>query len=167
MFMGSDKPVLDLVLRPNRSMQPRAFWAVAAGVALLFLAMAVRFLVLGAWPILPFMLADIALLCWAVRASYQSGGAVEYLLLDGGVLMVRKISAAGRERRIALEPAWARVDLEAIGEDENRLWLRSRGRTVQVGGFLSPPERADLAGVIRDGLARFAGSRAGSGGAAQ
>lgn len=153
--MQARKPYFDLELRPNRSMDPRLFWWAVAGVAGLFLLMAVRFLFLGAWPILPFMLIDVALLAWAMRASYRSGAAAEYVRLDAERLTVRKVTAFGQERRYALEPFWTRVELERIDAEQNRLWLISRQRRVLVGAQLSPPERVAIAEVLRDGLARF------------
>ncbi|QMW24117.1 DUF2244 domain-containing protein [Sandaracinobacteroides saxicola] len=160
--MADGKAYFDLELRPNRSMEPRLFRWTVLGVGLLFALMALRFLVLGAWPVLPFLLADVALLAWAMRASYRSGRAVEYVRLSDERLTVRRVSAAGRERRVQLEPFWTRVELEVLDERQNRLWLRTRERRVSVGAFLSPPERVALADVIGEGLARFrAGCRAG------
>ncbi len=151
-----DKPaIFDLELRPNRSMPHRHFWLMLAGVALIFLLMGVRFLFLGAWPILPFMLADLALLWWAMRASYRSGRESEHLRLDSTGLELVRIAAQGPARRTRIEPHWARVELEEIGEDQNRLWLSARGARHAIGTFLSPRERAEIARVIESGLATF------------
>jgi uncharacterized membrane protein len=147
--------IFDLELRPNRSMPERHFWLMMAGVAGIFLAMGVRFLFLGAWPILPFMLLDAGLLWWAMRASYRSGRESEHLRLDAGGLELVRIAAHGAARRTRIEPHWARVELEETGEAENRLWLTARGERHAIGAFLSPPERAELARVIEDGLIRF------------
>ena len=147
--------IFDLELRPNRSMPQRHFWLMMAGVAAIFALMGLRFLVLGAWPILPFMLADLALLWWAMRASYRSGRASEHLRLDEDGLELVRISPHGAARRTRIEPHWARVELERLNEDENRLWLLSRGHRHALGQFLSPAERAELAQVIERGLATF------------
>lgn len=153
--------IFDLELRPNRSMPERHFWRMIAGVAVIFLAMGVRFLVLGAWPILPFMLVDLALLWWAMRASYRSGRASEHLRLDSEGLELVRVAAHGQIRRTRIEPHWARVELEELGADQNRLWLTApnpsgstRARHA-IGAFLSPGERAEIARVIEAGLAAF------------
>jgi uncharacterized membrane protein len=154
-------PIFDLELRPNRSMPERHFWAMMAGVALIFLLMGVRFLFLGAWPILPFMVADIALLWWAMRASYRSGRASEHLRLDAEGLELVRVAAHGPIRRTRIEPHWARVELEELGADENRLWLTAphpSGLTRErhgIGAFLSPGERVEIARVIEAGLTTF------------
>ncbi len=154
--MDHGKPaIFDLELRPNRSLPPRQFRLMIGGVGVIFLLMGVRFLFLGAWPILPFMVADVLLLAWAMRASYRSGRASEHLRLDADGLELVRVAAHGAARRVRLEPHWARVELERMGADQNRLWLTSRGRRLAVGTFLSPAERVDVARVIEDGLARF------------
>lgn len=159
--MPPRKPaIFDLSLSPNRPMQPRQMLWMLAGVALVFALMGLRFLMLGAWPILPFMLVDLALLAWALRESRRSGRQSEYLRLDADGLELVRIPADGQPRRTRIEPHWARVELEVLGEDENRLWLAARGTRHPLGAFLSPPERVEIARVIEAGLARF---RAGGG----
>jgi len=148
-------PVFALELRPNRSLDRRHFLWMIAGVAVIFLLMGIRFLALGAWPILPFMALDLALLWWAMRASYKSGQAVEELRLDAEGLQLVRISPLGHRQRTLIEPHWARVELEELGDQQNRLWLKSGQRRVPVGSFLSPPERVEIARVIEDGLERF------------
>lgn len=144
--------IFDLELRPNRSMTERHAALMMAGVALVFLLMGVRFLFLGAWPILPFMLVDAGLLWWAMRASWRSGRESEHLRLDAGGLELVRIGAGGRAMRTRIAPQRAQVELEATAADQNRLWLRAEGERHAIGAFLSPGERADVARVIEDGL---------------
>lgn len=144
-----------LELRPNRSLPPRQFHLMMVGVAIIFLLMGVRFLFLGAWPILPFMALDIGLLWWAMRASYRSGTAREELRLSDEGLELVRVTPHGGRRAIRMEPVWTRVELEPLANRQNRLWLKSPGRREPLGQFLSPSERQDLARVIGDGLARY------------
>lgn len=159
--MQNGKPAFfDLELRPNRSLDPRHFRLLVAGVAAIFLLMGARFLFMGAWPIIPFMLADVGLLWWALHASYRSGRESEHLRLDADGLELIRIAPRGAARRTRLQAHWAKVELESLGDNQNRLWLKVHGARHPVGRFLSPAERADVARVIEDGLARY---RAGSG----
>lgn len=148
-------PVFALELRPNRSLSRQHFAWIIAGVAAIFLMMGVRFVALGAWPILPFMALDVALLWWAMRASYKSGEAVEEVRLDGDGLQLVRISPLGHRQCTRMEPHWAKVELEELGDQQNRLWLKSGQRRVPVGSFLSPPERVEIARIIDEGLSRF------------
>lgn len=148
-------PYFDLVLTPNRSLDRRhARWLVL-GVGVAMLLTGVRMLLLGAWPVIPFLVIDVALLVWAFRASYRSGRGFEALRLDEDDLVVRRRSPDGRERRIRLEPSAAVARLEPLAMRQNRLWLTAPDQRVAVGRFLSPGEREAIYAVIADGLERF------------
>ncbi len=150
-----DAVYFDLTLTPNRSFNPKHVPLMLGGVVLVLGLAALRFLMVGAWMVLPFLLADVALLAWAFRASYRSGHAYEEIALRHGTLTVRKVSASGAVRAFAFEPLWTRVQLETLPTRENRLWLASRGKRLKIGYFLSPPERAEIHAFIADGLARY------------
>jgi len=150
-----DRAYFDLELRPNRSLRRQHFWWMIAAVAGVFMLMGLRLLLLGAWPAIPFMVADLGLLWWAMRASYRSGLLVERLRLDQRGLEFIRVSPHGRFRAVRLEPLRARVELERLAMEQNRLWLRAGDRRLVIGSFLSPPERVEVAEVIEDGLRRF------------
>jgi uncharacterized membrane protein len=148
-------PYFDLILTPNRSLDRRhARWLVL-GVGLIMLFAGVRMLALGAWPVVPFLAIDTALLAWAFRASYRSGRSYEEVRLDEDDLVVRRRSPEGRERHIRLEPMWTTARLERLAMRQNQLWLTAREQRVSVGRFLSPGEREQVYEVIADGLERF------------
>ena len=150
-------PYFDLRLTPNRSLDRRHAGWLVGGVAGVFLLMGGRLWALGAWPVVPFMVIDLALLWWAFKASYQSAKAFETLRLDDAALLVRTVSHRGVERRVTLEPYWTRVQLERVSALENRLWLACRGKRVRVAECLSPAEREAVCDVIADGLRRYRG----------
>jgi uncharacterized membrane protein len=135
---------------------------VVGGVGVMFFLGGLRFLALGAWPILPFMLLDVGLLWWAFRASYASGRGHERLVLAQGRLELLRVSAAGQERRFGFEPLWTRVMLEETPLGDVKLWLAARERRVRLGQFLSPRERREVGKLVSSVLADY---RAGSGGA--
>lgn len=147
----------DLRLTPNRSFDPDHVWRLVGGVGAVFVVMGARLWVLGAWPVVPFMIIDLALLWWAFKASHRSGQAFETLRLDDSALQVRTVSHRGAERRVALEPYWTQVQLERVSDLENRLWLACRGHRVRVAECLSPAEREQVRDVIADGLRRCRG----------
>jgi hypothetical protein len=90
--------LLDLTLRPNRSLsRDHARWLVLA-VGGLFLIGSIRFLVLGLWPVIPFMVADVALLAWALRSNFRSGGNHERLVLAQDQLILTRVSPWGETR---------------------------------------------------------------------
>lgn len=154
--MPLGKPaIFDLELRPGRSLSPRTARWLVGGAALLLLLLGLRFAMLGAWPVLIFMLVDALLLGLAFAASFRAARASEHLRLDSAGLELVRIGPDGRARRTRLDPAAARVELERLDDDENRLWLAVRAQRLPLGQFLSPAERADVARLIDDGLARW------------
>ncbi len=115
---------------------------------------AVRFLVLGAWPVAFFFVLDAALLYGAFRLNYASAKEYEEVQQNEDELVFRRISAHGQEEQIRFEPYWVRLELETFGEEENKLWLRSHGKRLLLGRFLTAEERLEIKAVIEDGLAR-------------
>lgn len=148
-------PLIDLTLTPNRSFDRRHVRWILGGMGFIFFLAGLRFLALGAWPILPFMALDVGLLWWAFRASYASGRGHERVVLAGDRLEVLRVSPRGAERRFGFEPLWTRVQLEETPLGDVRLWLAARGRRVSVGRFLSPSERREVGEVIRAGLEAY------------
>lgn len=149
------RPYFDLELSPGRSLGQAQFARLVGGVALLFALMSVRFLLLGAWPILPFMLADVALLAWAMRASYRSARQSEHLRLDAAGMELVHVSAAGMARHTRIEATRAAVELEPLHPRGNRLWISDARQQIEIGHFLSPGERAEIAPLIVQGLGRW------------
>ncbi|MGK2285602.1 DUF2244 domain-containing protein [Pedomonas sp. V897] len=145
---------LNLRLYPHRSLTVRQFKRLMAVVAVITALSALRFLVLGAWPVAFFFLLDAALLYAAFRLNYASAKEYEEVQLDEDALLVRRVTARGKEEQIRFEPYWVRLELETFGEDENKLWLRSHGQRLLLGRFLTPEERREIKAVIEDGLAR-------------
>lgn len=152
-------PLLDLTLTPNRSFDRGHVRWVLGAVGVIFLLGGLRFLALGAWPILPFMVIDVALLWWAFRASYASGRGHERLVLDGDRLELLRVSAQGAERRFGFEPLWTRVQLEETPLGDVKLWLAARERRVSLGRFLSPRERREVGALVSSVLADYRAGR--------
>jgi uncharacterized membrane protein len=151
--------LIDLTLTPNRSFERGHVRWVLGGVGLIFFLGGLRFLALGAWPILPFMLIDLVLLWWAFRASYASGRGHERVVLGDDRLELLRVSAEGTERRFGFEPLWTRVLVEETPLGDVRLWLAARDRRVSVGRFLSPRERREVGEVLRAGLDAYRSGR--------
>ncbi|HEY4547426.1 MAG TPA: DUF2244 domain-containing protein [Pedomonas sp.] len=145
---------LNLRLYPHRSLSVRQFRRLMIIVGIITAISAVRFLVLGAWPVAFFFVLDAALLYGAFRLNYASAKEYEEVQLNEDELVVRRVSAGGKEEQVRFEPYWVRLELETFGEEENKLWLRSHGKRLLLGRFLTPEERLEIKAVIEDGLAR-------------
>lgn len=146
---------LDLTLTPNRSLPRDHARLLVLAVGGLFFIGSIRFLVLGLWPIIPFMIADVALLAWALRSNYRSGGAHERLVLAEDALTLTRVSPWGEAVSEQLEAYFTRVDIEETPLGDAHVFLTSRGRRLRIGQFLSAPERREVAAVVREALARY------------
>lgn len=114
-----------------------------------------RFLALGAWPIIPFMLADVALLWWAFRASYAAGRGHERVVLANDALTVVRVSQHGTEKRFGFEPYWTRVQVEETASGDAHVFLAMRERRLRIGSFLSAPERRQVGAAIAAALTDY------------
>jgi uncharacterized membrane protein len=150
--MSDEKPILDAVLRPNPPMNPRILLVILIAVAAINFAIALSFVLRGAWPITPFMGLDVLLLAWAFRASRRAAQRYERVTLTHDNLLVERHPASGASSEIALNPYWVRVDYDNPPVHWSKLMLRSHGKSVQVGSFLSPPARHDFAERLKSAL---------------
>ena len=149
----SGAPVIfDAELAPNRSLGRAGFIAVMAGVIVISVGLGVFFLLQGAWPVLGFFGLDIALLYLAFRLSYRSGRLRETIRVTADEVVVRRIAPNGRTTEWRFNPYWLRVALDDPVEHHSQITLTSHGRTLVIGPFLAPEERASLVAALRDAL---------------
>ncbi len=150
----SGDPDLDLLLRPHRSLSPLGFWVLMAVLIGFSFVGGIVFLLSGAWPVIGFLGIDVLLVYIAFRASYAGGRAYERVRLSSGTLTVERVDPYGRREAFSLQPHWLRVEFDESAE-RSGLRLASHGRSLTIGAFLPPEERAAVAGVIRAALANL------------
>jgi uncharacterized membrane protein len=142
----------DAILEPNRPLSPRGIGLLLGFVAGISFIAGIAFMAEGAWPVTPFLGADVALLAWAMRASARAARRREHLILTHEALLIERIGIAGQTRREEINPYWLKVehdDPELLGAE---LALVSRGRRFVVGSFLGAEERAKVAEALRRAL---------------
>jgi len=147
-----DRPgdiLFDRVLRPNPPLGPRPLGIILGVIAAINLIFALMFLLRGAWPIAPFLGADVALLAWAFRSSVAASRREEQLTLTPSRLVIVRRPGADE---ITFNPYWVRVEME--DSPQSRLTLWSHGRSVAIGSFLSGDDRAALARALFKALNR-------------
>lgn len=144
--------LFDAVLRPNRSLGRAGFIAVMAGVVVVSVGLGTFFLLQGAWPVFGFFGLDILLLYMAFRLSYRSGRLRETVTVTADEVVIRRIAPNGRTTEWRFNPYWLRVALDDPVEHHSQIVLTSHGRSLVIGPFLAPEERASLVGALRDAL---------------
>lgn len=149
--MGDDV-LLDQVLRPSPPLSPRILCAILAAVAVVNVLFALYFVMRGAWPVAPFLGADVALLAWAFRASLIAARHEEHVTLTHSLLRIARRPARGRGDEIRFNPYWVRVHMDDPPDHWSQLTLRSHGRAVRIGTFLAPDTRAAFAQTLKSAL---------------
>jgi uncharacterized membrane protein len=134
--------LLDLTLKPHRSLSPTGFAIVMGLLAFWSFIAGIVFWAVGAWPVIGFIGLDVALVYVAFRMSFARAREAEHLLLTGDALTITRIDTRGRASEVTLQPYWLRVAIEEAPGRAGRLSLTSHGRSTVVGGFLAPEERA-------------------------
>jgi uncharacterized membrane protein len=150
----AERPVFSAVLHPHRSLPRSGARLVLLLVALASLVASIPFLVMGFWPVAGFYGLDVALLYFALRASFVQARAYEEVVLSPIELLLRKVSAEGVARDWRFNPIWTRLHRDVHEEfGVQRLSIVSRGQSVGVGAFLSPDEKATFGDALSAALA--------------
>ena len=151
---AADQVILDVRLRPHRSLDGGQFRILMSVFALVATASSLPFVIAGAWPVGGFMGLDILVVYLAFRASFRSARAYEDISVTPLEMLLAKVSAKGLRAEWRFHPAWVRVD--RVEHEEfglQRLSLRERGRSVEVAGFLGADAKADFASRLTHALA--------------
>ncbi|MGM0586157.1 MAG: DUF2244 domain-containing protein, partial [Pseudomonadota bacterium] len=150
-----DPPIYEVILWPHRSLSRRGFVYVMVGTAVM---LALPLIPLLGTPValglLPFMLAALFGLGWFIRRNFRDLQMHEVLRLWPDLVAVERHEPRGRIRRWQANPYWVRVKLHPEGRPENYLTLKGGGREIELGAFLSPEERAELAEQLEDAFRR-------------
>ncbi|BBK40301.1 membrane protein [Allostella vacuolata] len=155
--LAEPAPLLDLELRPHRSLSPAGFTLLMAVLGGFGFVTGVLFLAIGAWPVFGFLGLDVLGVYVAFRVSYaRARSTADHVRLTGDALTVDQLRPRRAAERWTFQPYWLRVVLDQgrpAGRD--RLVLTSHGRRLEVGAFLGPDERARVADLLRDALRRY------------
>ena len=142
------------VLRPHRSAGLRVARIIAGLVAALLVIVGAGFLLAGAWPVLPFLGLEVVLLYALLRFNQRTGNACEAINLTRTALTVRRLDHWGKQSDFSFPPYWLQVNLREMPGQDNRLELRTHGRSLAIASFLLPHERRELALTLRRALGR-------------
>jgi uncharacterized membrane protein len=146
------KPLFDAILTPHRSLPPLGFAILMGIVAAVNIGLGISFTLRGAWPIFAFCGIDALLFYVMFRLNYRSARIYERVRLLSGELVVERHDVRGGVQSWTFQPYWLRVVMDDPPRHDSQLMLRSHGRALAVGAFLSPAERLDLAQALRRAL---------------
>lgn len=146
-------PVFEALIVPHRSLRCAGVLIVIGALMVLSTAIALRFLLLGAWPVTVFSLLEIPLIVVLLTLNLRQARARELIMLNADDLTVIRIDPAGRRKQVSLPSDWLRVDWD-LERGSPRVILSSHGRCCEVGAFLPEPNKVSLFEGLRDALHR-------------
>ena len=150
----SPEPALfSALLTPHRSLNRTGFLVLMAFLSLISFAAGVVFLLMGAWPVFGFFGLDVLAIYWAFRINFRRARATEEISVTPSELRVRRVSHRGHVVEFVLNPLWVRLDQISHAEyGIEKLYLVSKGRSVSIGSFLGPDEKASFAKALTAAL---------------
>ena len=149
-----DAPQTELHLWPYRSLSNQGFVTFIAITATCVTAPLIGLLGTPVlWGILPFMLAAIWAVWFALRYTWKQGETLEQLRLWDDKITLTRHNPKGARQDWEANPHWVRVtDHVKDGPVPHYLTLQGGPREVEIGAFLSQEERVKLRSEITDRL---------------
>lgn len=133
-----------ITAKPNCSLTPRQKIWVFIAVASFPLIVSTGFLIAGAWLVMPFAGLELLVLGLAFYLVHCHSEDYESITITGNNLAVEQRDYK-TTRRMEFQCYWARVILRDVPGGGQRLWLRSHGKEVEVGRYMSNDARLALA----------------------
>ncbi|MBI2717861.1 MAG: DUF2244 domain-containing protein [Rhizobiales bacterium] len=142
-------------LTPHRSLTRHGFLAVMGLIVAMNLIAGLVFFLIGAWPVIGFCGLDVAILWLAFRRNFADGRRAERIEITEHELVLERLPEGLAPEAQRFVRRWARVDLEIDREREliGRLFIASHGQRTEIGSFLAPFERRELATALKAALA--------------
>ena len=105
------------------------------------------------WGLLPFLLAALAAIWWALEKSFRDAEIVEEMEITPDQVTLVRHGPRGKRQDWQANPHWVRLTLHAsAGPVPQYLTMKGEGREVELGAFLTEVERRRLAAEITEVL---------------
>jgi uncharacterized membrane protein len=146
-------PVLfEAMLVPHRSLSDRGRRWVIALICAMGMLTALRFSLIGAWPVVGFSVIEIGLAVLLLLVNTNRARASEMVLLTEDALRIIRTTPSGRRQERVLSPVWLNVRLQEIPGRVPKLLLVARGVREEVGMMLGEVERRAFAQALSEAL---------------
>jgi uncharacterized membrane protein len=135
-----------LRLWPYRSLTETGFvWFIGSTATLIALPLVVMIGHPVLWGLLPFAVAALAGIWWALTRNARDRAILEELSLTRDLIRLTRQNPRGDVQRWDANPYWVRLNVHASGGPvPHYVTLNGNGREVEIGAFLSEDERVAL-----------------------
>jgi uncharacterized membrane protein len=142
----TDAASYSITLWPHRSLPRTGFvWFIGATALLISIPAITLIGTPELWGVLPFLVLAVAAIYLALQRNYRDRKIVERLTIWPDRMTLVRQGPRGKRAEWAANPYWVTATLHATaGPVPNYLTLRGGDREVEVGAFLSEPERIAL-----------------------
>lgn len=146
--------LFEATIVPHRSLSPRGLRVLIVVIAALCAFLALRFWLIGAWPVAGFAVVEIGLAVWLLLLNARRARACELVLLTEDALRIIRIDPRGRREERCLNSAWLNVLVEEEPGRVPRLLLAARNVREEIGTVLGEAQKRDLAAALGAALYR-------------
>jgi uncharacterized membrane protein len=150
--MDREATLFEAVIVPYRSLSWRGLAVLMAVIGLLCALIALRFWLIGAWPVAGFGVAEIGLAIYLLHLNASRARASELILLSTTTLRIVRTDRRGRRKEHALPVGWLKATLEEPPGQVPRLVLVAHGVREEIATTLGEAEKRDLWRALRDAL---------------
>jgi uncharacterized membrane protein len=152
MALAAAEILFEAVIVPHRSLSTRGYRVLIASICLLSALIAVRFWLIGAWPVVGFSAVEIGLAVVLLTINARQARGSELVMLTPDALHIVRSDARGRCQERVLAAGWLNVVLEERPGRAPGLLLVARDVRVEIGTTLGEAERRDLATALAGAL---------------
>ncbi|MDE8348622.1 MAG: DUF2244 domain-containing protein [Acidocella sp.] len=151
----SDRLIFEATIKPHRSLDRKGV-LMAGGVMLAgSLVVTSMMAMIGAWVVIGFNGADIALALFLLWLNVRAARARELLVLTESKFIIICTDMNGRTKNISLPPYWLNVVLEERAGTVPKLLLSARGVSQEVARQLGEVQKRDLAAALTRALHKW------------
>lgn len=137
-----------VVTRPNSSLSLKGRVSVVALIAFVSLAVATGFALIGAWLVFPFAGLEVVAVGLAFYIVHCHSTDYESIAICDSCLEIEK-RIYNKVDQVVFQRYWLKVVLKPVSNGDSRLCLRSHGKEVEFGRYMSNDQRLILAKHLR------------------
>tara|TARA_Y100001936_G_scaffold253324_1_gene317317 strand:+ start:1989 stop:2507 length:519 start_codon:yes stop_codon:yes gene_type:complete len=138
--------IFDAILKPYASLSSYGFLTFMLILITVSCSIGIAFAILGAWPVLGFFGLEIFIIYQAFKYNYRDSKRIENIKLTDNDIVIESVNYKGESRIFELQTYWIKVDYRLSKTTRcGELILRSHGKAIEIGRFLTTREKKSLA----------------------